>query len=65
MPEMGNTVDVKACRSKEWILRVRTALAAVAVVIMVPVALVLSPTPSAEPPAQMFAGDYASGDFSQ
>ena len=29
MPEMGNTVNVKACRSKEWILRVRTALAAV------------------------------------
>ncbi|MDT5007080.1 MAG: hypothetical protein QOJ24_4256 [Mycobacterium sp.] len=65
MPHMANTVVVKPCRSKEWILRVRTALAAVAVVIMVPVALLLSPTPSAEPPAQLFAGDYASGDFSQ
>jgi hypothetical protein len=46
-------------------LRVRTALATAAVVLTMPVALVLPPTPLAEPATGLFSGDYATGDFSQ
>ncbi len=46
-------------------MRVRTTLAMAAVVITAPFGLLLSPTPRAEPATSLFAGDYATGDFSQ
>ena len=46
-------------------MRVRTALAAAAIVVTMPVGLVVAPTPAAQPAAGLFTGDYGTGDFSQ